>query len=1062
MTSGQTQGSFNGVLDEARIWNYARSAQQINHGRTLEISSSAPGLLGRWGLNDGSGTVVGDSSGHAITGTAVGTITWVAGAPFPGPANTAPVATTDSATTAENSAAIAIAVLANDTDADSDALTVTSVGVPGHGTASINPNGTVAYTPAANYFGSDSFTYTISDGQGGSATATVNVTVTRVNHAPVAVNDSYSTNKNVTLSIDAPGVLANDTDADAGDALSAIWVSGPAHGTLTTFNAEGSFTYTPIGGYAGPDSFTYKANDNTADSNVATVTITVIAVNSAPIAVNGTLTTLEDTPASGTLVATDVDGDALTYAIVANGTKGTAAITNVATGAFTYTPNANANGTDTITFKARDGALDSNTATVSITITPVNDAPVAVDDTATTAEDTAVDIAVVSNVRQRLAQATLQAVAGSIAGVHGGTAQLQADGRTVRFTPAANANGGNTPGGFGFSYKVTDGSLPSALAATVTITVTAVNDAPVAAAGTLTTLEDTPATGTLVATDVDGDALTYAIVTNGTKGTAAITNATTGAFTYTPNPNATGADTITFKAHDALVDSNTATVSITITPVNDAPVAVNGTLTTVEDTPASGTLVATDIDSGTLTYAIVTNGTKGTASLNAATGAFTYTPNANANGPDSFRFKANDGTADSTPATVSITITAVNDAPVAVDDTATTPEDTAVDIAVVSNDTDIDTAQATLQVVAGSIAGVHGGTAALQADGRTVRFTPDPNANGGNTPGGFGFTYKVTDGSLTAALEATVAITVTAVNDAPVAANGTLTTLEDTPASGTLVATDVDGDTLTYSIVTNGTKGTATVTNAVTGAFTYTPNANANGTDSFTYKANDGTANSNVSTVNLTIAAVNDAPVANNDSFSTPEDTTVVVVAPGLLGNDTDVDGDLLTAILLSNPIHGTLTLNTNGSVTYTPFANYNGPDSFTYKASDGVLDSNVATVTITVNAVNDAPVAANDSYSTNEDTTLTVAAPGRARQRHRRRWQPADRHCRQRPSAWRVDAGRERQRHLHTDRQLQRTRQLHLQGPRRRRRLERRDREPHGHRRERRARGRQRQLQHH
>src|SRR4029077_12944866 len=126
-----------------------------------------------------------------------------------------------------------------------------------------------------------------------------------------------------------------------------------------------------------------------------------------------------------------------------------------------------------------------------------------------------------------------------------------------------------------------DGTVDSNVA-TVSITVTAVNDAPVATNGALTTLEDTPGTGTLAATDVDGDALTFSIVANGSKGTATITNATTGAYTYTPNPNANGADSFTFKAHDAALDSNTATVTVTITPVNDAPVATNGALTTLK------------------------------------------------------------------------------------------------------------------------------------------------------------------------------------------------------------------------------------------------------------------------------------------------------------------------------------------------------------------------------------------------------------------------------------------------------------------------------------------------
>src|SRR5204863_1863821 len=141
---------------------------------------------------------------------------------------------------------------------------------------------------------------------------------------------------------------------------------------------------------------------------------------------------------------------------------------------------------------------------------------------------------------------------------------------------------------------------------------------------------------------------------------AAITNAATGAFTYPPAANATGADSFTFKAKDGTVDSTPATVTITITAVNDAPVAASGTLTTAEDTPASGTLVATDVDGDSLTYSIVVNGAKGTATItNAATGAFTYTPNADANGADSITFKASDGTADSNVATVSITISAV-------------------------------------------------------------------------------------------------------------------------------------------------------------------------------------------------------------------------------------------------------------------------------------------------------------------------------------------------------------------------------------------------------------------
>ncbi|NOG48612.1 MAG: tandem-95 repeat protein [Chloroflexi bacterium] len=187
--------------------------------------------------------------------------------------------------------------------------------------------------------------------------------------------------------------------------------------------------------------------------------------------------------------------------------------------------------------------------------------------------------------------------------------------------------------------------------------------------------------------------------------------------------------------------------------------------------------------------------------------------------------------------------------------------------------------------------------------------------------------------------------------------------------------TDVDGDSLTAVLVVGPTNGTLTLNSD--GSFIYTPNANFNGSDSFTYKANDGTADSNVATVTITVNPVNDAPVAVNDAYTTDEDVALNIAAPGVLTNDTDAEADPLTAVLVVGPTNGTLTLSSDGSFIYTPNVNFNGSDSFTYKANDGTVDSNVATVTITVNPVNDAPVAVNDAYTTDEDTTLNVAAPG-------------------------------------------------------------------------------------
>src|SRR5262249_44797878 len=186
--------------------------------------------------------------------------------------------------------------------------------------------------------------------------------------------------------------------------------------------------------------------------------------------------------------------------------------------------------------------------------------------------------------------------------------------------------------------------------------------------------------------------------------------------------------------------------------------------------------------------------------------------------------------------------------------------------------------------------------------------------------------------------------------------------------------TDVEGDSLSAVLVSGPSHGSLTLN--ANGSFTYAPAANYNGSDSFTYKANDGQDDSNVATVAINIAPVNDPPVAVNDTFTTNEDTTLTVAAAGVLANDVDVDGDALSAILVSGPAHGSLTLNSNGSFSYMPAANYNGSDSFTYKANDGTGGSHNANVAITINPVNDAPVAINDTDRTNEDTPLTVAAP--------------------------------------------------------------------------------------
>src|SRR6266516_3017565 len=292
--------------------------------------------------------------------------------------NQAPTATNDAYTVAEDTPLTVAApgVLANDTDPDGDALSAALASGPSHGTLTLNANGSFTYTPAANFNGSDSFTYRASDGATASNPATVSITVTALNDAPAAADDTYSTAEDTVLTVAAPGVLGNDTDLD-GTTLSAVVVTGPAHGTLT-LNEDGSFTYTPDANYNGPDSFTYRASDGTTASNPATVTITVSAVNDTPAAADDAYTTAEDTTltvAAPGVLGNDTDPDStIVTAALASG-PGHGSLTLHADGSFTYTPSANYNGPDSFTYRASDGTLTSSLATVTITVSAVNDPP---------------------------------------------------------------------------------------------------------------------------------------------------------------------------------------------------------------------------------------------------------------------------------------------------------------------------------------------------------------------------------------------------------------------------------------------------------------------------------------------------------------------------------------------------------------------------------------------------------------------------------------------------------------------------------------------------------------
>ena len=878
-------------------------------------------------------------------------------------------------------------ILINDIDPDDTTLTAILVSDVSNGTLSSITDGTFTYTPDADFNGSDSFTYRVSDGKTQSTNAaTVTITVNAVNDAPVANDNSYSTDEDTRLSVTAEsGILANDVDPDNTTFIITV-VDNVNNGTLT-MNNNGSFTYDPGTNFNGTDQFTYTINDGTNESNVAMVTINVGAVNDPPVAANDVYSTNEDVQlqvnSSSGILSNDADAenDPLTINLVSPVSHGSLTINY--DGSFFYTPNNNYYGTDQFRYTLDDGSNTSNVATVTITINAVNDPPsfTSGTDFSLSENETVVTTITTSDPENNSITYSLPSLSdNSLFSID------QTSGQLIFRNPPdyENPSDANSDNAYIVTVDATDDGTPAQTVSTeLTITITNINETPVAGNDSYSVVEDNQlqensANGVLRNDHDDENATLRAIVVS------AVSNGTLnfsqdGSFTYIPNTNFDKTDEFTYTVSDGTNTSAPATVVITVTPVNDPPTASDDVNYSVnEDTqlsvdPANGVLSNdSDPDDSQLSVSIVNSTSNGTVVLQ-SNGSFTYTPEENYYGDDSFTYTVSDGTNTSNVATVKITINSVNDAPVSNDNNYSTQEDTPLTVnaasGVLANDNDIENDALTASVVNTT----SNGTLNFNQDG-SFTYTPNSDFNGTDH-----FTYTANDNSNSGNI-ATVYISVGPVNDPPVANDDTYSTDEDTPltiaaAAGVLNNdTDTENNTLTASIVSSVSNGTISF-NETDGSFTYIPEQNFNGTETFTYTANDGTNTGNVATVTITVNPVNDPPVANTNSYSTGEDVPLVVnEADGLLTNDTDPENDNLTAVLQDDVSHGTLSLNTNGSFTYTPAENYYGSDSFTYHANDGTDNGNTVTVSITVQEVNDPPVAGNDNYNATEDTPLSVS----------------------------------------------------------------------------------------
>jgi VCBS repeat-containing protein len=607
-------------------------------------------------VGDGTTTITAEAGG--VQGTA--TLTVVLDQP--------PVAVNDAATVAEDATATTINVLANDTDTDGGPKSITSVTQAGNGTVAItNAGANLAYTPNANYCNNppgttlDEFTYTVSPG---GSTATVRVTVNCLDDNPVAIADAATVLEDAGAS--AINVLANDTDLDGGP-KSISSVTQPVNGAVVITGGGTGLTYQPNANYCNDppgttlDTFTYTLTGGSS----TTVTATVTCVDDSAVAVNDAARVNEDaaTPTIDVL-ANDTDAGGVTVASVTQPANGTVAITNAGAN-LTYTPNANycndPPGTtpDTFTYTLSAGG---STATVSVTVTCLDDHPVAVADAATVLEDVgATAINVLAN------DTDVDGGPKSISSVTqpaNGTVVITGLGTGLTYQP--NPNYCNDPPGTpldNFTYTLTGGSSTA-----VTVTVTCVNDVSVAVDDAATVNEDPSATTiNVLANDTDAGGVTVASVTQPTNGTVAITNAGAN-LTYTPNANycnsppGTTLDTFTYTLSSG---GSTATVRVTVTCVDDNPVAVADAATVPENAGATAVNVLandTDVDGGPKLINSVTQPANGSVVITGFGTGLTYQPNPNFCNPpgttlETFTYTLNGGSS----TTVTVTVTCGND-----------------------------------------------------------------------------------------------------------------------------------------------------------------------------------------------------------------------------------------------------------------------------------------------------------------------------------------------------------------------------------------------------------------
>ena len=684
---------------------------------------------------------------------------WEAASPSPGAVagvpNAAPVANPDAYSVDEGATLeiVASGVLANDQDSDGDPLSAQLISGPVHGILMLTADGSFSYTHDGSETTTDSFQYRVSDGNGGIDTTTVSLAISPVNDAPVASGDSYSVNEGAALTVDIPGVLANDTDSE-NNTLEVRIIQQPQFGALI-LNANGSFEYEHDGSEHASDSFIYEVADGSGGVDTAQVGISINPVNDPPVASNDVYSVGEgqvlNVAAAGLLLNdSDADGDALTATLSVGPIHGTVTVND--NGSFSYEHDGSETTNDSFSYSLNDGNGGVATGVVTINVTPVNDPPVATNDAYAVDEGELLEV-VAPGVRANDVDADGDALTVSLVeGPQHGTLTLNPNGSF------AYAHDGGESTTDSFRYSLSDGTAAST--ANVSINIGGTNDAPIAIDDAYSVAEgatlNIPAAGVLTNdSDADGDSLSVSLSVAPRNGTVTLNS--DGSFAYTHDGSETSSDSFRYAASDGLLTSS-ATVSISIDSTNDAPAPMDDTYSV--DEGATLTVVAagvlendSDPDGDTLTATLRTQAANGTVTL-AADGSFEYVHDGSESTSDSFTYVVSDGQGANEFATVNVTINPVNDSPIANDDTYAVDQGGILSVVapgLLSNDSDIENDPLSTAVVSEPSSG----SLTLNADGSFVYDHDGADTNSVT------FVYRVLDGN-SASDEATVVIDITA------------------------------------------------------------------------------------------------------------------------------------------------------------------------------------------------------------------------------------------------------------------------------------------------------------